>query len=407
MSIISTSISAHQAFYNFSSEHSYSIWANSSSNLPDDIVLAAKVFSKGNWSIFHQKVNNLSSVVLSSHTDHSLLAHENTPVSKSLNTLYPFGACFATSTQSLSAMYADISSLDINTLPAVSMSQPIFCIGGSPVFGHFLLQTLPKLLLAKKLGYFHTHCFILTSDIPPFFLKFADYLGLLPTTFSLVSPSMLVFCSRSISYAATPIMSSVTLSSLRFNNFQLTHSPAFEPGYGLALDLYKGLQDLVFWRSPSSSSLTDEQCQRVYIVRKTGTHRDLINRDQIAELASSKGFFVVSIEDLSLDDQFFLFSKCRLLITEVGSTACNSWLMPNLLAGIELCIDTVYGAWGLLLASSINNFVFYRVNGSKVPGSQKRWDGDSSKPPLETDYDFIIPFEDFKTSLMSLQSHLS
>lgn len=407
MAIISKSIAAHQAFQNFSSNFSYTISRKSFDNASDDITLAAKVYSKGDWSIFKQRVNNLSSVILSSQSAHPLLVHENTPASVALNTLYPFGACFATSSQTLSATYADISPLDLSSLPVVSNCSPIFCAGGSRVFGHFLLQTLPKLLLAKELGLFDTHLFIFSSDIPSFFLKFADYIGLLPNNYSLYSPSILAFSTASISFSITPIMSTVTLNTLRLNKFNLTDSPMFESGYGLALDLYKDLQHLIVMHAPSNCSLTTDQCKRVYIVRKTGTHRDLINRVEIANYASANGFFVVSIEDLSLDEQFFLFSNCRLLITEVGSTACNSWLMPNLIAGLELCIDSVYGAWGLLLASSINNFTFYRVNGTKVMGSQTRWDGDASKAPLETDYDFTVPFDDFQVAFNYLVAHIT
>ena len=78
--------------------------------------------------------------------------------------------------------------------------------------------------------------------------------------------------------------------------------------------------------------------------------------------------------------------------------------MPNLKAGIELCIEDVYGAWGLLLASAINPFKFFRVNGKKIAGTQKRCDGDYSKAPLPTDYDFQIPIDQFKIALDMLIS---
>ena len=64
--------------------------------------------------------------------------------------------------------------------------------------------------------------------------------------------------------------------------------------------------------------------------------------------------------------------------------------MPNLKLGLELCIESVLGAWGLHLASTVIGFEFLRIDGRRVEGSQKRFDGDTSKAPLGSDFDFII-----------------
>ena len=107
------------------------------------------------------------------------------------------------------------------------------------------------------------------------------------------------------------------------------------------------------------------------------------------------------------EDQLFLFANCETLITEVGSTACNAWLMPRLKVGLELCIQSVLGAWGLHLASTVIGFEFFRIDGSKVDGSLKRFDGDNSKAPLGSDFDFVIDPIIFEKTIQAMISSSS
>lgn len=357
--------------------------------------------SRTSQKVLEQKINQLRSdmFILDQPSLASCLVHENTPMFLKKGILFPLGITFATSQSSLPAVYEDVlnPNISFDNLPTIAFSRPICCVGGSPLFGHFLLQCLPKLINAKKFGLFGTHTFVFSSAIPSVFLKFADYLDLLPQDFVSLPPVASVTSHDSITMPITPIMSTVTLNSHLINASIDSTPDKFLEGYGLAFDLYQELHSLVL--SCGYASNSSHFYQKVYLTRKVGVHRDLQNRCQILEIAISAGFTPLCIEDLSLPEQFQLFSECKFLITEVGSTACNAWMMPNLVSGIELCIDSVYGAWGLLLASSISGFKFYRVDGTKIPGTLKRFDSDSSKKALETDYDFKVNCADFAAAL--------
>jgi hypothetical protein len=69
--------------------------------------------------------------------------------------------------------------------------------------------------------------------------------------------------------------------------------------------------------------------KRVFIERKS-THRNVVNQDELMEVAVNQGFDPVSIDDLSFGDQLNLFSNSESIITAGGAVMANFILMkPN------------------------------------------------------------------------------
>ena len=352
-------------------------------------------------------VNCLNSGFFSAEQDEQLqiLAHHNTPYCNSSKRLYAKGATFATSNHSLCNVYEDALRKieDKAAFPSLHFNIPVFCVGGDRVFGHFLLQCLPKLVIAKALDVFEKYTFIFTNDIPRPYISLMKTLDLYPPRSIFVDQHALISSSKSVAIPISPILSTLSYSSLVLGGNSLDPSCNFVNGYGLSFPAYRRIHQAIKANMPDiPASLDHLSFRKVYIARKAGSHRDCVNRQELIPIAEKYGFLVICIEELLLTEQIILFNNCEFLITEVGSSACNGWLMPNLKVGLELCIDSVLGAWGLTLASTILDFKFYRINGSKIIGTQKRFDGDPTKEPLNTDFDYSIDKECFIQALQAM-----
>lgn len=69
--------------------------------------------------------------------------------------------------------------------------------------------------------------------------------------------------------------------------------------------------------------------KRVFIERKS-THRNVVNQEQLVEVAVNQGFEPISIDDLSFSDQLNLFANSEAVITAGGAVMANFIFMkPN------------------------------------------------------------------------------
>jgi hypothetical protein len=77
-------------------------------------------------------------------------------------------------------------------------------------------------------------------------------------------------------------------------------------------------------RIPSSSSFPE----KVFIVRKS-THRNVVNQDQLVDIALDYGFRPISLENLDFSEQLDLFSNAKVIITAGGAVMANYLFMPQ------------------------------------------------------------------------------
>lgn len=84
------------------------------------------------------------------------------------------------------------------------------------------------------------------------------------------------------------------------------------------------------------------------------------------------------LEDYAAEEQICILRHCRHLIAEVGSTSCNTWLMPNLCSVIELSLTGAEIPWGPVLDSAVRPIKFYRIIADRIEGTERRHDGDLS-----------------------------
>ncbi len=78
-------------------------------------------------------------------------------------------------------------------------------------------------------------------------------------------------------------------------------------------------------RSASSKSSLPE---KVFIVRNS-THRNVLNQDQLVEVAVGYGFHPISMESYDFSQQLDLFSNAKVIITAGGAIMANYLFMPK------------------------------------------------------------------------------
>jgi capsular polysaccharide biosynthesis protein len=75
---------------------------------------------------------------------------------------------------------------------------------------------------------------------------------------------------------------------------------------------------------PSSCSFPE----KVFIVRES-THRNVVNQNQLVEIALNYGFRPMSLENLDFSEQLDLFSNAKVIITAGGAVMANYLFMPQ------------------------------------------------------------------------------
>jgi capsular polysaccharide biosynthesis protein len=78
-------------------------------------------------------------------------------------------------------------------------------------------------------------------------------------------------------------------------------------------------------RSASSKS---SHAEKVFIVRDS-THRNVVNQDQLVEVAVGYGFHPISMENYDFSQQLDLFSNAKVIITAGGAIMANYLFMPE------------------------------------------------------------------------------
>ncbi len=361
------------------------------------------IISSGVTSLVTQEVIDLPSVLCVGGQDFTCLGSENAPLSATLNQYFLNGVSFATTPASQQIMMEPYTETGDDKLSSLYFSDEIVCIASYNVFGHFLLQTCLKLLALKSLGRFDDSLVIFSGFLPKAFKAILTALDLLPKRFVLTPSASKLISAKACGLLLSPIHTVNTPLCNLIANSQDTLDPRLMQGQSLTattwLNPRRGLNmhAAAQLRASVLNSATAKQSQsfsdipsKLYLARKPGVHRTLSNRDQILSIIEHNGYQLLYLEDLRVEDQIKYLLACENLVCDVGSTSCNTWLMPHLQTVVELAISGSAIPWGPVLDSAVRPINFVRILGAPVPGTLKRFDGDVNKPPMAQDCDYII-----------------
>ncbi|MDR3529541.1 MAG: glycosyltransferase family 61 protein [Rhodopila sp.] len=187
--------------------------------------------------------------------------------------------------------------------PHVVLSGP-----GHGVYGHWLVEYLPKISLLNFAGYdIHSLRYLLPVNTPSYVLAWLDLLG--------------IGGDQIVRYdALTEIVAAdeLLLPTILHNGLRM--SPLFK-------DAAAFLRGLIAFKHDLQGSTHGA---RIFLSRGQASQgRCLRNRKRIEELASQAKFSLVSPEKLSLVEQVRLFASAREIMGEYGSALHGSMFSPE------------------------------------------------------------------------------
>jgi|GEM_PF-2712299 len=190
----------------------------------------------------------------------------------------------------------------------------------SDVYGHWLLEGLPKLLLLRRLGHLLADFRIIAPfPLPPLANRFLSVLRGRPPSnatsyvqrwvdIALPGAAIETYDPRSEYLHCEALVSPTTLFS----------SPTFH----FHPELATLLDELPV--TPARKEL------RLYITRKRASHyREMENVTEIEAIAAAHGLTVIAPETLPLSEQIRMFAGARLIVGEFGSAMHNALFSPR------------------------------------------------------------------------------
>lgn len=186
---------------------------------------------------------------------------------------------------------------------------------GYEVFGHWMVDFLPKFYLLQQAGYDLAQIsFLLPSDCPAFGRELFDLVGIgHDRIVSFDRRSETVLCERLL--LPTTCHNGLLPAKLLTENIKWLRQRIEDHGGPL--------------KAPGG-------LERVFVSRgrRFARNRTLVNREEIEAMAVAHGFTLVYPEEITLFEQFGLFSECRQVIGEYGSALHNAMFSP---AGTVVC----------------------------------------------------------------------
>jgi hypothetical protein len=214
-------------------------------------------------------------------------------------------------------------------LPGVSI---LLTHWNSDVYGHWLLEGLPKLLLLRRLGHLFPDLRIIVpfapSPLPSRLLSHVLRRGRAPSHATsyvqrwadavLPGATIETYDPRSEYLQCEGLLSPTTLFS--------------SPSFHFHPELVGLLDELPV--TPARKPL------RLYITRKRASHyREMANAAEIEAIAVAHGLTVVAPETLTLAEQIRMFASAKLIVGEFGSAMHNALFSPR--GATVLCLNWI------------------------------------------------------------------
>lgn len=146
---------------------------------------------------------------------------------------------------------------------------------------------------------------------------------------------------------------------------------------------------------------SDVQVKRkLYLTRRSGTYRKLLNEKEIEIYLLRKGFEIIDLSNVTFEYQRVLFSQANLIIAPTGATMTNMILAPSNSIFIVLFSDHILteehylngkkiGLWNQL--ADICDVELYQINGCKAGHREDVHD------------DFTVPIEKIENILKKIK----
>ena len=184
---------------------------------------------------------------------------------------------------------------------------------GHNVYGHWLVEYLPKISLLDFTGYdIHSLRYLLPEATPSYVFNWLELIG--------ISADQII---RYDIVADSLIVEELIVPTILHNGVRM--SPIFK-------DAAAFIQQQVMARPDFQQR---DFGARICLARPKGSRtRALSNRARIQELVTQSGFSLVYPEELSLSDQLCLFVNAREIIGEYGSALHGTLFSP---AGTVVC----------------------------------------------------------------------
>ncbi len=183
---------------------------------------------------------------------------------------------------------------------ALDADAVLMMTGGYPIYGHWLADILPRLILLDRAGYgLDQLIFLVPADVPDFALRLLDLIG--------IDTTRLHFLNGPVRPRRL-LMPTFPHNGLQF--------------MGLAADGFRLLQARVSARHGRLESAGNPA--RILVSRQGYGSRPLKNRADFEALAEEFGFVRVAPQSLPLIEQLRLFGSAQAILGEYGSGLHNA-----------------------------------------------------------------------------------
>lgn len=196
-----------------------------------------------------------------------------------------------------------------SSFPLVNVMMP-----GMYIYGHWLIDILPKLFMLKRSINLNDYKIVFPNDLPKFAFAFLELLD--------IHQENLLFFDKAREILTSDLVVLPTKCRIRDGSW-------LAPFIG---EMYDGIA------SQSSSYLAGREMKRLYVSRRKlkKQFRKLVNRDEISDRIISYGFDEIFPELYSFDEQIQMFKNADIIIGEFGSALHNSLFGPKDLKVISL-----------------------------------------------------------------------
>jgi len=172
---------------------------------------------------------------------------------------------------------------------------------GMYIYGHWLIDLLPKLYLLQQQIDFKKYKIVLPNDIPSYSLDFLKMIGLDNSNLIYFDPAKEILeCKLVILPTKCRIIDGSWLA----------------PYVGTMYDEIASKIEVKDTNLPKRLYLSRRRLKKQF--------RKLVNREEVSDLIISNGFTEIFPEDYSLSDQLQLYKNAELMVGEFGSALHNS-----------------------------------------------------------------------------------
>ena len=195
--------------------------------------------------------------------------------------------------------------LTASRLPGRVIEEPValICGPGNVIWGHWLIDFLPKLYLLYRFGIDIDRAkFLITTNTPKFALELLELVGVQDHQLIRFDPYSETILARNL----------IAPTAIRGGN---TAHPLLAEAWRFLMSLIKARNEI---------SEVPAENERIFLSRRGRNGRLMINREEIEAIAEQAGFLLICPEHFSVLEQIGIYRAARVIVGEYGSGLHNS-----------------------------------------------------------------------------------